>query len=248
MGVSETPGPRWKQIARGAKGRLLRMTRGAARAVGMEPHRVSEAREYWETRGYHYRDEVASILRPDDPYYVAQQEFLDALAAFEWRSILEVGCGFGWHMKALRERFPDRRVHGVDFSFSQLRQAAQYLQSTRGLVQADASTVPFASDRYDVVFTSGLLVCIHPEGVAAVVTELARVARASVMTLEYAREHVASPQARATMDTAAWHGHRFSALYAEAGLVVERAAPFAAFAAQPERVPLSFFHGRKGGA
>ena len=191
---------------------------------------------------------MKSILRPDDPYFEAQQEFVTILRGLAWRSILEVGCGFGWHLKAIREAFPERRVHGLDFSASQIAQARDYLGSATGLFQADASSLPASDASYDIVFTSGLLVCIHPDRVQRALGEIVRVARASVMTLEYAREHVRSPQARATMAEAAWHGHLFGTLYPAAGLELVHAAPCAAFAAEPDRVPLSLFHGRKAGS
>ena len=113
------------------------------------------------------------------------------------------------------------------------------------MLQAGAAALPFADGAFDIVFTSGLLVCIHPDGVQAVMQELARVARRSVIALEYAREHVTTPTARETMEAAPWHGHRFRELYAAANLDLVRAEPFAAFAAEPDRVPLSFFEGRR---
>jgi SAM-dependent methyltransferase len=234
------------RIARSTKSRLQRAFWRASRLAGVEPHRPSELRQYWEERAARYRDEVRSILDPDDPYALAQREFLDSLGHIPWRSMLEVGCGFGWHLRALAAEFPGRHAAGVDFSYTQLQQAREYAGPVVGLAQASADALPFADGAFDIVFTSGLLVCIHPDGIDRVVRELTRVARHSVMTLEYAREHIVTPQARATMASAAWHGHRFSDVHRRAGLDVVRAAPFAAFAADPTRVPLSFFHGVKG--
>src|SRR5262245_52439941 len=91
-----------------------------SRLIGVEPHLESESRRYWEERGHRYRAEVASILDASDPYHRAQGEFIERLRSLDWTSALEVGCGFGWHLKALSGAFPGRRLAGVDFSFSQL--------------------------------------------------------------------------------------------------------------------------------
>jgi ubiquinone/menaquinone biosynthesis C-methylase UbiE len=233
------------RVARGARSRLRTVLRRAGRLTGLELHRPSESRRYWEDRAGRYRDEVRSILDPSDPYFLAQQEFVAGLGRFEWSSILEVGCGFGWHLRAVHGAFPGRRAAGVDFSAAQLVQAREHAGEAVWLAQAAAGALPFPSDAFDVVFTSGLLVCIHPNAIDAVMRELVRVARRSVITLEYAREHIVSAAARETMEGAAWHAHTFSEIHRRAGLRIVAAAPFASFAADPDRVPLSSFHGVK---
>jgi len=110
------------------------------RSLGVTPHKAMEQRSYWEERGKAYFDEVQPILSDDDPYHQAQQEFLAELAALPWESLLEVGCGFGWHLHAIRSQHPDRRLLGTDFSWSQLARARSYLAADRILLgQADLS-------------------------------------------------------------------------------------------------------------
>lgn len=223
--------------------------RGICRMLKIVPHQTAERRRYWEARGEKYFEEVGSILTDKDPYYHAQQEFLRQLRAIAWDSALEVGCGFGWHLRAIRRQHPEQRIAGIDFSFSQLRRGRRYLNGSGILLaQADAGRLPFADNAFDLVFTSGLLMYIHPTRLPDVLNELARVARRSVMLLEYAREHMNSPVRQALMEQAPWHGHRYGTALARAGLRLVQMFPFQAFEAYPHRIPLSFVHGEKDAA
>jgi ubiquinone/menaquinone biosynthesis C-methylase UbiE len=182
------------------------------------------------------------MLNPVDPYYQAQQIFLDRLRGMEWTTALEVGCGFGWHLKAIQPAFPGRRVAGLDFSFGQLLEARTFIADPSvGLWQASAVSLPHRDSAFDVVFTSGLLMCIHPDRVPDVMRELARVAKRHVVVLEPAREHIETPEQLAIMQTAAWHGHWFGPALEGAGLRVVDAFRFPSFASDPSRIPLSFF-------
>lgn len=217
-----------------------------SRRCGVEPHVDSEERRYWEQRGHRYRAEVASILDPSDPYCRAQAEFVGRLRGLAWTSALEVGCGFGWHLKALGQAFPERRLTGVDFSASQLRNARTFLTNAGTCVcQADARRLPFADSQFDVVYTSGVLMYAHPSEIQGVLRELARVSRRWVVALEPAAEHMDTPGRAALARTAGWHLHRFTEVFPSAGLGVSDACVFEAFRDAGDRAPLGFFCGRK---
>jgi SAM-dependent methyltransferase len=224
--------------------RLRQPWRLIQRRLGIAPRHVQQTPDYWEARGRSYIEEVRPIYSdPANPHFQAQRELLAELRAMEWTSLLEVGCGFGWHLRALAEEHPGRQLAGVDFSLSQLAQGRGYLQGLGvPLARADAARLPFADGAFDVVLTSGTLIYMHPRQLPAVLRELARVARRSVVLLEYAREDMDTPARRALMDGAAWHGHRYGAELAALGLPVAKHFTLRAYAAHPDTVPLSFFH------
>jgi SAM-dependent methyltransferase len=222
--------------------RVLNVLRGRARRLAQR-----ESSTYWEDRALRYRSEVAPILDPADPYHAAQRLFLEKLREFGWTSILEVGCGFGWHLRALRQTFPDRRIAGLDFSFRQVQEARRYVDDGAvGLWQASGLQLPHPDRSFDVVFTSGMLVCLHPDRLAAALGELRRVSRQSVIAMEYAREHIDTPERVAIMRAAAWHGHLLADALAQAGMDVRESFPFPSFDSQTHRVPLGFFHAARG--
>jgi SAM-dependent methyltransferase len=232
--------------ARALRRQWERGARGVLRAVGVIPHHTSERRRYWEERGKVFFDQVRPIFTPEEPAYHAQQEFLDALGGIPWTSALEVGCGFGWHLRALRQRYPEKRIVGVDFSFSQLKRGLDYLSGSGvPLGQAHAGCLPFADETFDLVLTSGALIYVHAKALPGVLAELRRVARRALVLLEYAREHMDSSTRQALMDGADWHGHHYTKALSEAGLTLIRAVPCRAFEAHPDRVPFSLFHAEK---
>jgi ubiquinone/menaquinone biosynthesis C-methylase UbiE len=190
---------------------------------------------------------VKSILEPGDPYCQAQTEFIQELAGFTWETALEIGCGFGWHMKRVDDSFEDRRITGVDFSYQQLIQARRYLgQTGSGLVQAQASALPFQDSSFDVVFTSGTLICIQPRLLGAVLAELRRVTANHVICMEYAREHMSSTSLVRAMNRADWIGHDYTKALQAAGFQLARADVMTPFKSRPGQIPLSIFHALKG--
>ena len=103
----------------------------------------------------------------------------------------------------------------------------------------------FADDAFDIVFTSGMLICIHPSQLAKILTELRRVARRSVIFLEYAWEHMDTPERQAIMRNAPWYGHAYGAELERARLKLISSYVFPSFHSDPARMPLSFFHAVK---
>lgn len=65
------------------------------------------------------------------------------------RSTLEVGCGTGFWLSALRDLAG--RVYGMDYSFEMLRKAAAR-GSAGQLVRASADAVPFRRASFDLIF------------------------------------------------------------------------------------------------
>ncbi len=73
-------------------------------------------------------------------------------------SILEIGCGYGKQLRAIRRRFSVPMV-GLDFSLTQLGQAGAYLD---GLDQIElalgtGARLPFADQSFDLVLTSAVI-------------------------------------------------------------------------------------------
>ncbi|MGE3402358.1 MAG: methyltransferase domain-containing protein [Vicinamibacterales bacterium] len=236
-----------RRIGRGLERRARVRITVAARALGLRPHVSSEARTYWEERGPRYLGEVSGILDPGDPYFAAQQDFLALLKDEAWGSILEVGCGFGWHLRAVAHTFPGRQAVGIDFSRAQLAQGAAFLSATNArLIQADAGSLPFSDATFDVVFTSGVLMCVHADQLPPLLGELRRVARQCVIAMEPAEEHMCTPAQRAIARRAGWHCHSYSRAFAAAGLALDAGFVFRSFESSHDRTSLSCFRGRKG--
>lgn len=92
------------------------------------------------------------------------------------RRALDIGCGHGQGLAALRARYPDAQIAGLDISGNMLREAGQrdpqrqpgWIGRLLGkrpvfdLVQGDLATLPFAPASFDLLW-SNLALHWHPE-------------------------------------------------------------------------------------
>ena len=71
----------------------------------------------------------------------------------EGAQMLDVGCGGGQALELLAVRRPDLRLHGVDLSPGQVARARARLRNRATIVEGSALELPYASDRFDFVFS-----------------------------------------------------------------------------------------------
>ena len=87
--------------------------------------------------------------------------------------VLDIGCGTGTMLGALRRRFPDTALSGVDLSPEMLARARAKLPAEVGLARARAESLPFADGSFELaISTSVLHFVLHPE---AALREIGRV-------------------------------------------------------------------------
>ncbi|CAK0769541.1 Methyltransferase type 11 [Gammaproteobacteria bacterium] len=98
-------------------------------------------------------------------------------------SILEVGCNVGNQLAFLAE-MGFTRLAGVEVQNYALTRARRCLSDAL-LIQGSALTLPFPDGAFDLVFTSGVLIHIHPDHLAKVLAEIYRVSRDWIWGLEY---------------------------------------------------------------
>lgn len=97
---------------------------------------------------------------------------------FEWRageSILEVGCGEGYLLHHLHQRFPDAQMAGLDLSFGIVQMARHQGCPSRPFLQASAYELPYADASWDLVVACEVLE--HLEQPQRALEEMRRVSR-----------------------------------------------------------------------
>lgn len=169
-----------------------------------------DPRSYWTLRGGddYFREQEGQ------PGRTARSEWLaDRVASYRPASVLEIGCGYGKQLRALRARL-DVPLVGVDFSPSQLRVAGHYLADLGGiaLLLASGHRLPFADQSFDLVLTSAVILHNPPEIAEPFRREVCRVARRWAAH----NEDTDVTYNRYGYDQAAWYRTRGVAL-AEAG-------------------------------
>jgi len=84
--------------------------------------------------------------------YVTRRMFDQYLSNLKSRTVLDVGCGMGMSMEYFRQH--GAIVKGVDISPSSVEFAKQ---KQLDVVQADARDLPFENNRFDIVYSIGVI-------------------------------------------------------------------------------------------
>lgn len=188
------------------------LRRSLARWPGLKRRFVyGDPRAYWTLRGgeEYFREQEGQPARTARAEWMATR-----IAAYQPMSILEVGCGYGKQLRALRNHL-DVPMTGIDFSPSQLGLARSYLadQPAIDLVLGSGTALPFPDDAFDLVLTSAVILHNAPELAEQIRREVVRVARRWAVH----NEDTDVTYNRFGYDTAAW--------YAERGIVLAEAGP-----------------------
>jgi SAM-dependent methyltransferase len=135
----------------------------------------ADPRSYWTLRGGddYFREQE------DQPGRAARSRWLaEHVARYRPASILEVGCGYGKQLRALRSHL-DVPLVGIDFSPTQLARGRAYLADLDGidLVLGSGTELPFADDAFDLVLTSAVILHNPPAAAERIRREVLRVAR-----------------------------------------------------------------------
>lgn len=122
----------------------------------------------WSTRSHPHRQLLAETivgLRPD--------------------SVLEIGCGAGANLMALKTTLPEVRLEGVDIS----GRALDYLRRIHPAIKTKKikriERLPYGDGEIDVVLTDATLIYVPPWRLEESIVELARVARRAIVLCEW---------------------------------------------------------------
>lgn len=159
----------------------------------------ADPRSYWTLRGgdEYFREQEGQ------PSRAARAEWLASrVASYRPGSVLEIGCGYGKQLRAIRARL-DVPVVGLDFSPSQLDLARTYLAGLDrcALVLGSGRALPFADRSFDLVLTSAVILHNPPPEAEAIRREVLRVARRFAAH----NEDTDVTYNRYGYDTAAWY-------------------------------------------
>jgi SAM-dependent methyltransferase len=162
----------------------------------------ADPRDYWTLRGgdEYYREQEGQAARTERADWLAAR-----IAGLQPTSILEVGCGYGKQLRAIR-RLIDVPMVGLDFSPSQLGQGAGYLEGLDrvSLVLGTGDRLPFDDGTFDLVLTSAVILHNPPEVADRIRREVLRVSR----RLAAHNEDTDVTYNRFGYDTAAWYQTR----------------------------------------
>ena len=100
-------------------------------------------------------------------------------------SILEVGCNIGKQLQILKKAGFDN-LSGIEIN----KKALSILKKTKAfnIVEGSVLDIPFNDRSFDLVFTSGVLIHIHPDDLNKAIDEIVRVSKRYIWGFEYFSE------------------------------------------------------------
>ena len=123
-----------------------------------------------------------------DPDKQLQEEMLlDYLKGISnFRTVLEVGCGFGRISKIILSNFPEIEEYvAVDMSPDQLENAKRYVNSDKiRFIESDIQSLQ-ADKKYDLVIAVSVLLHVLPSDVDQVVAKLVSLSKQHVVNVDY---------------------------------------------------------------
>jgi SAM-dependent methyltransferase len=93
------------------------------------------------------------------------------------RAILDFGCGIGATAQAMRRRFPDATIDGVDASERSIEEAAALGVERASFRHVERAPFPFPDDSFDLVYSNGTFHHVDRTLHASIVREFVRVLR-----------------------------------------------------------------------
>jgi len=97
--------------------------------------------------------------------------------------VCEAGCNTGTQLELL-QKMGFTNLHGVDINDNALKKLKQRIKNIK-LYRADVLCLPFNDNSFDMVFTSGVLIHVHPDNLSKVLNELYRCTKRFIWGHEY---------------------------------------------------------------
>lgn len=190
------------------------------KAFGITLPKLADQRDYWQRRGTVYYDEISASGYLEREIFF-QDMLVTALRDLEFSSFFEAGCGFGWNIGRVKREFPDTFVGGVDFSMTQLLNSHRFLDGLDiPVANGDACRMPLKDNAFDVGFTLGVFMNIHPKNIRKALAEMLRVCSGYVIHIEYDQGNTTPELKEKRAFKTNIVSHDYAALYRELGAEV----------------------------
>ena len=194
--------------------------------------KLSDQRQYWKDRGTVYMEEILASGYLDREVFF-QDMLVEQLKELQFNSFFEAGCGFGWNVRRVKDEFADVAVGGLDFSLSQLYNSKSYLDGYPiPVANGDNCSMPFKDNAFDIGFSLGVFMNIHPDKIQSALQEMARVSGKYIIHLEYDENNTTEQLREKRAFKTNIVSHDYKKLYEDMGLKVLKCATYRDFGEQ----------------
>jgi len=172
-----------------------------------------DPRRFWTRFGRTYMERFPPVGQRSEDL------FIRTVAGLGAGGVLDVGCGYGRYLLALRRGMTLRRLAGIDISPTQVERAREYLKDYPDieLVVGPATRLPWPDGAFDVVLTYSLMIHLRPAELDEFLDEARRVSGGWGVFLESSsnpdRPHLNPPY---------YFAHDYERAFARHGIAVTR--------------------------
>jgi len=183
--------------------------------------KLKDQKNYWKDRGQVYMDEILHSGYLDREIFF-QNMLINFLKKTEFSSFFEAGCGFGWNIKRVKADFPNVRVGGLDFSITQLENVKSYVKPFNiPIVNGDNCHIPFKDDAFDIGFSLGVFMNIHPSKIHLAFKEMMRVCKKYIIHIEYDEDNTTKELKEKRTFKSNIISHNYKKIYTQLGAKVQ---------------------------
>lgn len=110
---------------------------------------------------------------------------VDFVKVLKPQEVLEVGSNFGRELKFLEGL---TKLYGIDINSEKIETAKKYVHGSFKV--ADACSIPYKNDRFDLVYGTGVFCHNSSEKIASFINEMYRVSHKYILIVEYVGSHL----------------------------------------------------------
>jgi len=199
------------------------------KSLGITLPKMMDQRNYWDIRGHAFMDDMMKSGF-DDREIFFQNMLIHELKKLEFNSFFEAGSGYGWNIRRVYEEFPHACVGGLDFSITQLMNSKKYLENTEiPVVNGDNCMIPLKDNAYDIGFSLGVFMNIHPSKIKSALKEMIRVCGKYIIHIEYDENYTTPELKKQRAFKTNIISHNYKKLYTDLGVNVEKFSTYKEF-------------------
>lgn len=139
-----------------------------------------------KTQSKHWAEKSSNIIQSywdSPPATLRSKWFVEELKQYQFNSIFEIGFFSGRNLKYIKEAFPSTSVHGLEINKKAVDFAKMKLPNT-DLLCMDLHDMHNIKQKYDLVFTSGVLIHVPPDEIPNVLLKCLDLSSKYVMHIE----------------------------------------------------------------
>jgi len=142
--------------------------------------------EYWKDRGRDYYNELQRQPKYDrDRLKLQEENFIKFIKKYKFKTILEIGCGFGRYTKIINSILKPEKYVAIDISEKQIENAKKVVSDNKVDFQCIKIQDFQSTEKFEMVFASEILMHINFEDIEEVIKKLLSLSSDKIFSIDW---------------------------------------------------------------